>query len=52
MKEEIAQLLIVLDRIPALGTYANSADPVQFLQSLHCLHSEISVQNTVKAYIK
>ena len=41
-------------RLDFLGYHANSADLVQRLQNaasdqdLHCLHTEISVENTVK----
>ena len=43
-----------LDWKPVLGTYANSADPVQTSQNmtsdqgLHCLRPRISKQNTIK----
>ena len=43
-----------LDQIPIWGYYANSADPVQMLQNaashqdLHCLLTEISMENAVK----
>ena len=44
----------ILDQIPVLGYFANSADPVQTPpyaasdQGLHCLLTEISMENAVK----
>ena len=54
----IVYLFTVFRRDTHLGYYANSADPIQMPpnaasdQGLHCLQTEISMENTVKMKTK
>ena len=42
-------VLILLDQLPFLGHYANSADPVKASeQGQYCLFTGVSIQNTIK----